>query len=82
MTVSFGFYNLALGFAHRLLLNYPNWQIYVLIIIEIVYLISLIFLMIKKFFDNILLGLSLCIMNLLRIAFIITCLIYTYSYNL
>ena len=82
MTISFGFYNLALGFAHRILLNHPNWQIYVLLFIEMVYLIALITLIIKGFFENILLGVSLCIMNLLRLAFIFTCLIYTYSYDL
>jgi hypothetical protein len=50
MTVSFGFYNLALGFTHRLLLLRPNWQISAILAIEVAYLIALITLLLQRFF--------------------------------
>jgi hypothetical protein len=76
MKISFGFYNLALGFAHRLLLLHPNWQICTILFLEIAYLVGLITLLLKKFFENLPIGLCLCVMNFIRIIFIITLLTY------
>jgi hypothetical protein len=50
VTVSFGFYNLALGFTHRLLLLHPEWQIVAILAIEVAYLIALIALLLQRFF--------------------------------
>jgi hypothetical protein len=76
MTFSFGIYNVLLGLVHRLFLNFPNLQIYLLTTIELAYLILIIYLVSHRFFENIFLGVVLGIMNLLRIIFNITFILF------
>lgn len=81
MTISFGIYNIMLGFIHRLLLSYPLAQLYLLITVEMAHLTFIIVLLFRKFYKNVLLVVSLCLMNLVRIAFVSSLLAFTYLQN-
>jgi hypothetical protein len=78
MSFSFGLYNIGLGFLHRLLLSTPMMQLYLLIAFEILYLTVLLYLLFRHFFDNIFLAVTLCAMNLSRLSFIFTFLIFSF----
>lgn len=77
MTFSFGIYNILLGIVHRLFINSPNLQIYLLTAIELSYLIVIVYLIWNRFFENTLLGIVLGLMNFLRIIFNITFILYS-----
>lgn len=81
MTVTFGIYNILLGFTHRLLLSYPTTQLYALLVVEIAHLTFIIILLFRKFYKNVLLAFSLCLMNISRIAFVCSLLAFTYLQN-
>lgn len=81
MTVTFGIYNILLGFIHRLLLSYPITQLYVLLVVEIAHLTFIIVLLFCKFYKNVLLAVSFCLMNVARIAFVCSLLAFTYLQN-
>lgn len=81
MTVTFGIYNILLGFIHRLLLSYPLTQLYLLIGVEIAHITFIIVLLFRKFYKNVLLAISLCLMNVARIAFVSSFLAFPYLQN-
>jgi hypothetical protein len=78
MSFSFGLYNIVLGFMHRLLLPFPLLQLYILIAFETLYLISMFYLLLLRFYENTLLALTLCLMNVARIGFLISCLLFEF----
>jgi hypothetical protein len=76
MSLSFAIYNLLLGFIHRLLLNMPLLQLYTLVSIETLYLIYLVMFLIRRRFENWIIGLLLCSMNGCRLLLTLTHLTY------
>lgn len=76
MSLSFGIYNVLLGFTHGFLLNMPLVQLYTLISIEGLYLVYLIIFLIRRRFANFKLGLILCSMNACRFLLTLTHLAY------
>lgn len=76
MSLSFGFYNILLGFIHRILLPFPLLQLYLLLAVEATYLYILVRLVYHRFYENSLLAITLCLMNLSRLSFLVTFLIF------
>jgi hypothetical protein len=76
MSFSFGIYNILLGFFHRLLLPFPLPQLYLLILLEFAYFLYVSSLLFRSFYSSLLLGVTLCAMNLSRLAFLLTLLLY------
>lgn len=76
MSISFGLYNILLGFIHRIMLPIPLLQLYLLLTVELAYLTLLVRLIYRRFYENSLLALTLCIMNLSRLSLLVTFLIY------
>ena len=76
MSLSFGFYNILLGFIHRIMLPFPLLQLYLLLAVESAYLALLVRLVYNRFYDNSLLAATYCLMNLSRLTLLITFLIY------
>jgi hypothetical protein len=75
MTVAFGFFDVFLGFTHRLLLKDPFLQLCILITLEVGCLAFLLVFLFRCRFVNSLLGVTLCMMNLSRLTFVVTLLV-------
>ena len=76
MCMNFGVYNILLGFVHRILLTFPLFQLYTLIAIETIYLVYLLTFLLRGGYENTLLGVTLCMMNFTRLAFITTFIVF------
>jgi hypothetical protein len=72
-------FDVLLGFAHRLLLNFPLFQLCTLIVIEVICLVILLMYIFRCRLYKIGFGVTLCAMNCARLAFIVTLLIFHIS---
>ena len=81
-SASFGLYNVLLGSIHRLLLSFPLLQLYALLTLEAAYFTLITVLLFRKFYKNTLLAAVLCLMNLSRLSFIATFLVFHFRSDL